>query len=83
LPFLIGLSVRRSNRPQKQKHRHRADENEFHEDHPLITCALRPPITTRRILLALTNCEAAAPNDMRSCDRLSSALRSLTIARRS
>jgi uncharacterized membrane protein YqjE len=29
------LSVRWSNRPQKQKHRHRAKENEFHKDHPL------------------------------------------------
>ena len=33
LPILVGLSVPWSNRPQKQKHRHSSDKNEFHNDH--------------------------------------------------
>ena len=35
LLILVGLSVRWSNRAQKQKYRHRADKNESHKDHQL------------------------------------------------
>ena len=84
LSIVVGLGVCGSNRSEKQKHRHCAGKNEFHEGYLLVDGALGPPTiaaagrSPRGEFLVNPEKLLRVPgrNDIRSYDLLSSKRRS-------